>query len=60
MSAQEELPPGWTWAAGLPVSESRGRIVVETCSAAGEVLSTRYIRCICTDFVCGDSATNER
>lgn len=24
MSAQDELPPGWTWAAGLPVSESRG------------------------------------
>ena len=24
MSAQDELPPGWTWAAGLPASESRG------------------------------------
>ena len=24
MSARDELPPGWTWAAGLPVSESRG------------------------------------
>ena len=43
-----------------PHCEGSGRIVVETCSAAGEVFSTRYIRCICTDFVCVDSAKDAR
>jgi hypothetical protein len=40
MSAQEELPPGWTWAAGLPVSESRGVHVSRGATSAELAAST--------------------